>query len=247
QAGKLEPGICGRSFLILRREGRGVAAFEILPNGDATGRIVDNDEAPGLTQPYRGGKTRELDQALQGPRRQRIASKASNVPSPGEQVAQACAEGIIEIHWLAGGRSGTSDLRLHASSLNAVTTSPYRARWRQCMQRVGVGQAHPPKFAAATSRTMISPTCSSAPSTSPVWPPICRTDNHASDPKATAISAIAQTPAAGPSPRPSARMPISNAAIALPRGGAPTPTERPSSLAGGTHRMNRGTPARAAV
>src|SRR5262245_5967298 len=245
QAGELEPGIRGRSLLTLRREGGGVAAFEILANGGATGGIVDNDEPPGLTEPHRGGKTRELDQALQGPTRQRIASKASNVPAPNEQVAQACAEGIIEIHWRAD--CGALDLRLHAPSLNAVTKSPYRACSRQCTRRVDVGQDHPPIFAAATSRTIISPICSSAPRTSPVWPPICRTDNHASDAKATAISAIAPTAAAGPSPTPSASMPISTAAIALPRGGVPTPTERPSSLAGGTHRMNSGMPARAAM
>src|SRR6516162_1819265 len=245
QAGEFEPGIRGRSLLTLRREGSGVAAFEILPNGGATGGIVDNDEPPGLTEPHRGGKTRELDQALQCPTRQRIAPKASNVPAPNEQVAQACAEGIIEIHWRAD--SGALNPRFHAPSLNAVTKSPYRACPRQCTRRVGVGQDHPPIFAAATSRTMISPICSSAPRTSPVWPPICRTDNHASDPKVTAISAIAQMAAAGPSPTPSATMPISTAAVALARGGVPTPTERPSALAGGTNRMNTGMPARAAM
>src|SRR5215831_2800925 len=247
QAGELEPGVRGGSLSILRRERRGVAAFEILPNGGAMGGIVDNDEPPRLTQPHRGGETRELDQALQGSTRQRIASKASNVPAPNEQVAQARAEGIIEIHWLAGVRNGALGLRLHARSLNAVTRSSYRACSRKCTRRVRVGQDHPPIFAAATSRTMISPICSSAPRMSPVWPPICRTDNHASDPKATAISAIAQTAAAGPSPTPSASIPISTAAIALARGGVPTPTERPSSLAGGTNRMNSGMPARAAM
>jgi hypothetical protein len=85
------------------------------------GRVVDDHEPPRLAQPHRGGKTRDVDQALQCPRRQRVASKASNVPSPDEQVAQACAKGIIEIHWLAG--SGVLDLRLHASFLNAVTKS----------------------------------------------------------------------------------------------------------------------------
>src|SRR5258708_26413510 len=60
QAGKLEPGIRGRALLILRRQRGGVAALEILADGGAMGGIVDNDEAPGLTQPHRGGKTREL-------------------------------------------------------------------------------------------------------------------------------------------------------------------------------------------
>src|SRR5262249_8878266 len=122
QARELEPGVCGCSFLILCREGRGVAAFEILPNGGAMGGVVDDDEPPRLAQPHRGGKTRAMNQALQCPRRQRVASKASNVPSPDEQVAQACAKGVIEIHWLAG--SGALDLCLHAGSLNAVTKSP---------------------------------------------------------------------------------------------------------------------------
>src|SRR5215813_1853612 len=125
QSRELEPGVCGRALLILRRQRVGVAAFKILPNGGAMGRIVDDDEPPGLAQPHRGGKTRDVDQALQCPRRQRVASKASNVPSPDEQVAQACAKGIIEIHWLAGGRSGVLDLRLHAPFLNAVTKSRY--------------------------------------------------------------------------------------------------------------------------
>src|SRR5262249_4313036 len=127
QARELEPGIRGRALLTLRRERGGVAAFEILSNGEAMGRIVDSDEAPGLAQPHRGGKTRELDQALHCPRRQRLASKAANVASPDEQVAQACAEGIVEIHRIARGRNGALDLRLHAASLNAVTKSPYRA------------------------------------------------------------------------------------------------------------------------
>src|SRR5262249_33732771 len=116
----------GGSLSTLRREGRGVAAFEILANGGAMGGIVDNDEPPGLTEPHRGGKTRELDQSLQCSTRQRIASKASNVPAPNEQVAQARAEGIIEIRWLAGVRNGALDLRLHAPFLDAVTSSPYR-------------------------------------------------------------------------------------------------------------------------
>src|SRR5215467_287745 len=124
QASELEPSVRGGSLLTLRREGRGVAAFEILPNGGAMGGIVDDDEPPRLTEPHRGGKTRKLDQALQRPTRQRIASKASNVPAPNEQVAQARAERIIEIHWLAGVRNGALDLRLHARSLNAVTKSP---------------------------------------------------------------------------------------------------------------------------
>src|SRR5262249_56215520 len=46
QARELEPGVCGRALLILRREGRGVAAFEILPNGGAMGRAVDDHEPP---------------------------------------------------------------------------------------------------------------------------------------------------------------------------------------------------------
>src|SRR6516165_401285 len=120
QARELEPGIRGRALLTLRRERGGVAAFEILSNAEAMGGIVDNDEAPGLAQPHRGGKTRELDQALHCPRRQRLASKASDVAAPDEQVAQACAEGIIEIHRFARGRDGVLDLRLHAASLNAV-------------------------------------------------------------------------------------------------------------------------------
>src|SRR5262249_61814638 len=129
----------------------------ILSNGEAMGRIVDSDEPPGLAQPHRGGKTRELDQALHCPRRQRLASKASNVASPDEQVAQACAEVIIEIHRLARGRNGALDLHLHAASLNAVTKSPYRACARQCTRRIGVRQDHPPIFAAPPSRTSISP------------------------------------------------------------------------------------------
>src|SRR5262249_54224477 len=119
QARELEPGIGGRSFLVLRGEGRSVAAFEILPNGRATDGIVDYDEPPGLTQSYRGSETREPDQALQGPTRQRVASKASNVPAPDEEVAQTRAEALVEIHRLAGG--GVFSLRLHAPSLNAVT------------------------------------------------------------------------------------------------------------------------------
>src|SRR5438445_288930 len=57
QAGELEAGIRGRSLLILRRQRLGVAALEILPAGGAIGGIVDNEEAPGLTQPHRGGRT----------------------------------------------------------------------------------------------------------------------------------------------------------------------------------------------
>ena len=37
QAGELEAGIRGRSLLILRRQRRGVAALEILPDGGAMG------------------------------------------------------------------------------------------------------------------------------------------------------------------------------------------------------------------
>src|SRR5262249_31886100 len=134
QARELEPGIGGRSFLVLRGEGRSVAAFEILPNGHATGGIVDYDEPPGLTQPYRGGKTREPDQTLQGPTRQRVASKASNVPAPDEEVAQTRAEALVEPHRLAGG--GGFALRLHAPSLNAITipralAPVHAARWRR--------------------------------------------------------------------------------------------------------------------
>src|SRR5262249_34372254 len=245
QARELEPGVRGRALLILRREGRGVAAFEILPNGGAMGRVVDDDEPPGLAQPYRGGKTRDVYHALQCPRRQRVASKASNVPPPDEQVAQACAKGIVEIHWRAV--SGALDLCLHASSPNTVTKSPWRVSSRGSPPRAAGRRNHPPIFAAATNRTMISPICSSAPRTSPVWPPMCLMHNHAKNTNAAAMSASAQTPAASPSPIPSATMPISTAAIALARGGVPTPTERPSPLAGGTNRMNSGMAARAAM
>src|SRR5262245_57362427 len=127
QAREFEPGVCGRALLILRGEGRGVAAFEIPPNGGAMARVVDDHKAPRLAQPHRGGKTRDVDQPLQCPRRQRAASKASNVSSPDEQVAQARAKGIIEIHGLAGVRNGALDLRLHALSLNAVTIPRARA------------------------------------------------------------------------------------------------------------------------
>src|SRR5262249_10975931 len=122
QARELEPGVRGRALLILRREGRGVAAFEILPNGGAMGRVVDDDEPPGLAQPYRGGKTRDVYQALQCPRRQRVASKASNVPPPDDQDAQACAKGLVEFHWVEG--RGALDRRVHPASLNPVTKPP---------------------------------------------------------------------------------------------------------------------------
>ena len=62
--------------------------------------------------------------------------------------------------------------------------------------------------------------------------------NHRRNPNAAAMSATAQTPAAGPSPMPSAAMPMMPAAIAVAPEGLPTPTERPSCLAGATNRMN---------
>ena len=52
--------------------------------------------------------------------------------------------------------------------------------------------------AAATSRIKISPSCSTAPRTSPVWPPNCRMQSHASNASPTASRTIAQRPAAGP-------------------------------------------------
>src|SRR5260370_29104719 len=121
QAGKLEPGIRGRALLILRRQRGGVAALEILADGGAMGGIVDNDEAPGLTQPHRGGKTRELDQTLQCPRRQRVASKASNVPAPDKEVAQTRAESLLEIPRPAGVPKCALDLHLHAPSPHLLT------------------------------------------------------------------------------------------------------------------------------
>src|SRR6266446_6167242 len=151
QAGKLEPGIRSRSLLILRRQRGGVAALEILADGGAMGGIVDNDEAPGLTQPHRGGKTRELDQTLQCPRRQRVASKASNIPAPDEEVAQTRAEGLVEIRWPAP--RGVLDLRLHAPSLNDVTIPRARASARVASALDKLIRRHlPPRQAGRRSR-----------------------------------------------------------------------------------------------
>src|SRR5229473_3815618 len=153
QAGKLEPGIRGRALLILRRQRGGVAALEILADGGAMGGIVDNDKAPGLTEPYRGGKTRELDQTLQCPRRQRVASKASNVPAPDKEVAQTRAEGLVEIHRLAGVRNGALDLRLHAPSLNVVTIPRARASAHVASALDKIIRRHlPPRQAGRRSR-----------------------------------------------------------------------------------------------
>src|SRR5260221_6004794 len=151
QAGKLEPGIRGRALLILRRQRGGVAALEILADGGAMGGIVDNDEAPGLTQPHRGSKTRELDQTLQCPRRQRVASKASNVPTPDKEVAQTRAEGLVEIRWPAP--RGVWDLRFHAPSLNAVTIPRARASPHVASALDKIIRRHlPPRQAGQRSR-----------------------------------------------------------------------------------------------
>src|SRR6266511_103571 len=122
QPGKLESGIGGGSFGALRGQGVAVAAFEIFPNGCATAGIVDNHEAPGLTQADRRRQARQMDQALQCAGRQRIAPKASNIPPPHEQVAQPRAEAVVEARWLACVRSETLHLR-HAPFLKSVTAS----------------------------------------------------------------------------------------------------------------------------
>src|SRR6516162_5132990 len=151
QARELEPGIRGRALSILGREGGGVAALEILPDGGAMGGIIDNDESPGLAEPYRGGKTREPNQTLQGPTRQRLTSKASNIPTPDEEVAQTRAETLVEIRWPAS--RGVLDLRLHAPSLNAVTTprAPVSARVASALDRI-IRRYLPPRQAGRRSR-----------------------------------------------------------------------------------------------
>src|SRR5262249_40383680 len=103
-------------------QGVGVAALEIASNGCATRRILDDDEPPGLAQSHRRSKTRQMDEPLQSPGRERIAPEAADVPSPHEQLAQACAKTIVELPCPAAVGGETLDLR-HAPSLDAATAA----------------------------------------------------------------------------------------------------------------------------
>src|SRR5262245_10790067 len=233
QSGKLESGVGGGALRSLRRQRLGIAALEIGSNGCTTHSVLNDHEAPGLTQSHRRGKTRQMDQPLQSPRGQRIAPEAANIPPPHEQFAQACAKSVVELRGPAAVCGETLALR-HASFLmprDVLTASA----------------AHDPTVAAATNRIVISPTCSSAPNTSPVWPPICRTHSHASNATSAAKSTTARRPPAEPSASSSARTPTTAAAMALTPGGLPTATERPSALAGGRSRMNSAMPERAPI
>src|SRR5215813_13621256 len=69
-----------------------------------------------------------MNQALEAPRRQRIAAKASNIPPPDEQVAQPRAKAIIEGHCLAAVRNKA--LRPHAGFLASAPPLVSNARRR---------------------------------------------------------------------------------------------------------------------
>jgi hypothetical protein len=65
----------------------GVTGRKILPDGSAGGFVVDDNEAPRLTQPNRRGEAREFNKGLQRTARQWIATEAPDIPSPNEKIA----------------------------------------------------------------------------------------------------------------------------------------------------------------
>src|SRR5262245_29304269 len=69
-----------------------------------------------------------MNQALEAPRRQRIAAKASNIPPPDKQIAQPRAKAIIESHCLAAVRNKA--LRPHAGFPRSAPPSGSHARRR---------------------------------------------------------------------------------------------------------------------
>ena len=112
---------------------------------------------------------------------------------------------------------------------------------RDCFAALAMASSH----LSATSRITISLTCSTAPSTSPVWPPICRVaSQHSSD---TTIASTTKATSACASPRQnkSARNP-SAAAIATPTPeGFPAANANPSLRAAGKRNITNGSTARA--
>ena len=110
----------------------------------------------------------------------------------------------------------------------------------------------PPRFAGrdvryrnATSKMTISLTCSTAPSTSPVWPPICRVaSQHSSD---TTIASTTKATSACASPRQnsSAKNPSAAAIATLMPEGAPAANASPSLRAAGKRNITNGSTARA--
>src|SRR6266849_365120 len=102
-----------------------------------------------------------------------------------------------------------------------------------------------PDVASAVSKMMISMICSSAPSTSPVWPPICRMQSHAMKSPAHVATTRPIIVGASPSAVASVKTPSRTATVVDRRAGCPAWAERPSRRAGGTKCINTGSAARA--
>ena len=96
QPSELEPRIEPRALWGLRGECISVAASESPPDRGADRLVVDDDEAPRLTQSNRRRETGELNEALQRAARQGVAPEVPDISTPDYKVAQASAEIIIE-------------------------------------------------------------------------------------------------------------------------------------------------------
>ena len=126
QTGKLQSRVETGTFVILRSQCLGIAAFKIAPDGSAPRCIVDNHEAPRLAQAHRRSKTRQIDKGFDCAVGQRIATKAPNVAPPQQKLAQLRGESSVESDGCFYRHAGASIYSTPASRKEAIARSSRR-------------------------------------------------------------------------------------------------------------------------
>src|SRR5207253_10307052 len=119
---ELELGVSGGQFARIGFQRVGIAGPELVEHGLTPAGVVDDHEAPRLTQADRWRKTCYFDQAFKSSRRQRLGAKAPHVTAPDEQIAQAQTKCIAERRHLAQGSDPA--FRNDAAASKIRTASP---------------------------------------------------------------------------------------------------------------------------
>src|SRR5262249_45062399 len=124
EAGEFERRVTLRGLARISRKRLPVAGAEVVDDSAAPRGGLDDDEAPRLAQPARGGQAGDFDRPVDRAGRQWLAAETAHVAAPDEEVVQALSERIVKYRRRRAAHRGFSRRGLRAPPHARVRRRP---------------------------------------------------------------------------------------------------------------------------